>query len=354
MKLLFDARWVNTGSPDGITRYSRELISAISKHPEVDLTLLVTSKIQSECLGIENLLIWNKPVSLRELVTSIRLRKYGFDAVYSPHFVFGGLGRNSRLITTVMDLIPFHHKEKQSSLIWRLFFISKLPLKLILQHSDVVASISKASINELKALTKKPLIELPCGSNLPLLAKKKSMIQNRRLLYIGRYEEYKNTETLIRSMKGLDGYTLVLAGKMSNDKQRALSRLVPEGAQVEFRGFIKDEEYVKELSCAYALVTASTDEGFGLPVLEAMKAGTPVVCSSIDVFKEVGGSAALYFDPSRPEDLTAQVLRLKDEKIRSFAIKNGLNRSQEYSWDKSANKLLECIGSFIKGTKELE
>src|SRR5690606_11699928 len=99
---------------------------------------------------------------------------------------------------------------------------------------------------------------------------------------------------------------------------------------------------------ATALVTASRDEGFGIPLIEAMAAGTPVVCSGIPVFHEIGRDAALYAHPGRPEDFARAVRQLErpgEWEARSRAARE---RAEHYTWDSSARVLLELIESVVR------
>jgi glycosyltransferase involved in cell wall biosynthesis len=108
---------------------------------------------------------------------------------------------------------------------------------------------------------------------------------------------------------------------------------------------VSDAEYSSILGSAQALVTASRDEGFGIPLIEAMARGVPVVCSDLEIFREVAGPAASYCDPNRPEAFAAAITQLSDEVVWDGFSAAGLERAKRYSWQLSAAKLLAVLQS---------
>jgi glycosyltransferase involved in cell wall biosynthesis len=104
---------------------------------------------------------------------------------------------------------------------------------------------------------------------------------------------------------------------------------------------VTDEEYVAELERTTALVTASFEEGFGIPVIEALAMGTPVACSDIPVFREVAGDGAVYFDPRDPSDIARVVRSLEDDALWGRLSAAGPEQAAKYTWDRSAARLLE-------------
>jgi glycosyltransferase involved in cell wall biosynthesis len=101
-----------------------------------------------------------------------------------------------------------------------------------------------------------------------------------------------------------------------------------------------DTTYRDLLRGATALVTASRDEGFGLPLVEAMGVGTPLVVSDIPVFREVGGQAAAYVDPDDARGFVRAVRALSEDAAFEKASAAARERAQHYSWDSSARILL--------------
>ena len=110
---------------------------------------------------------------------------------------------------------------------------------------------------------------------------------------------------------------------------------------VDFIGYLDESALASLYRRALMVVQPSLYEGFGLPVLEAMACGTPVACADIDVFREVAGEAARYFDPRDAESIANAMEELaRNEALRKELAKSGLERAQRFSWDATAEKLL--------------
>jgi glycosyltransferase involved in cell wall biosynthesis len=139
---------------------------------------------------------------------------------------------------------------------------------------------------------------------------------------------------------------LVITGRMAwqhGDFEEMLSRYVYR-ADVKLTGYLPGNELPALVGGAYALVYPSLWEGFGIPVLEAMQAGVPVLCSGNSALPEVAGEAGLFFDPLQPEDIAAQLSRVyKDEPGRAVMIRRGLERASGYRWEASARRVSEIL-----------
>jgi glycosyltransferase involved in cell wall biosynthesis len=114
---------------------------------------------------------------------------------------------------------------------------------------------------------------------------------------------------------------------------------------VIYPGYVSAEEYDFLLRSAFALVFPSLYEGFGIPVLEAMSAGVPVLCSNVTSLPEVGGEAVLYFDPRRPGQIVDALTRLLDEPgLRESQITKGVQRASLFEGaDRMALKYLDVF-----------
>jgi glycosyltransferase involved in cell wall biosynthesis len=141
----------------------------------------------------------------------------------------------------------------------------------------------------------------------------------------------------------LPEYKLHLTSRISAEHQAELKPLITRPDQVLFWHGASDDQYAHLLDTSTALVSASKFEGFGLPLLEAMVRGVPVVCSDIPIFREVCGDAALYFNPSSPEQFAHQVRALEDLDVRQKLIARGLAQSKKFNWDDSASAFLEIV-----------
>jgi glycosyltransferase involved in cell wall biosynthesis len=114
-------------------------------------------------------------------------------------------------------------------------------------------------------------------------------------------------------------------------------------ARVRFVNGASEAEYQQVLDGSFALLSASKDEGFGIPLIEAMSRAIPVIVSDIAIFKEVAGSAGSYFENTNVADLVSTIRDLEDSSRWAEASAKSLIRSQLFTWDKSATKLLEVV-----------
>jgi len=160
------------------------------------------------------------------------------------------------------------------------------------------------------------------------------------ILYVGQFRQHKNLEGLIRAFKIIKEKTpcqLVLVGK--NEGLR-VDKTGPEG-DIVMPGFVSDEDLAVFYQMAEVFVLPSFYEGFGLPGLEAMRAGTAVCASKTSSLPEIYQDAALYFDPFDAKDIAGKIrLVLEDGRLRRDMIERGKRVARGYSWRKTAKETL--------------
>lgn len=167
------------------------------------------------------------------------------------------------------------------------------------------------------------------------------------IMYVGRPLPHKNLLRLIEAFKltqqQFPELRLVLAGKKDVLYQQIESQTQSEQiANIVFTDFVSESQlrWLYENCSAYTFPSLS--EGFGLPVLEAMRHGAPVVSSNATCSPEIYGDAALYFDPLDPADIAAQIVTmLSAEKLRQDFIRKGHVQASKYSWERMARQTLE-------------
>jgi len=144
-------------------------------------------------------------------------------------------------------------------------------------------------------------------------------------------------------LSGLDAkYYLVLVGK----KDTIFNMQILDEILANCVGYVSDEELASLYSNASLFVYPSIYEGFGIPPLEAMSLGCPVILSDIPVFREIFGDAACYADPGETESISdAMVHVLTHDDYRQQLYERGAERAKLYSWEQSARKLLAIINS---------
>ena len=173
-------------------------------------------------------------------------------------------------------------------------------------------------------------------------------------IYVGDRNGYKNFGRLIRALPSAFARTdaqLVAVGGEPALAQWEIDFLARQGMEqrVSVLTGLDDEELRTAYSAAAALVLPSLAEGFGIPILEAMAAGTPVICSDIPVFREVAGDAALYFDPHNEEALAQRMLEALDADTRNAYGEMGRTWVNKYSWDRAASATAEIYERVAAG-----
>jgi glycosyltransferase involved in cell wall biosynthesis len=144
-------------------------------------------------------------------------------------------------------------------------------------------------------------------------------------------------------MADLHKHELLLLSRISDSRRHELQALAPTGAKVEFLNGVTDEQYHELLSSSVALVTGSRDEGFGIPLVESMSRGIPIVVSDIPIFKEIGGDAAIYFNQDDPKAFAKAVKSIDSESAWLAKSKLSQVQAKKFSWTNSAKALLELL-----------
>lgn len=258
---------------------------------------------------------------------------------------------------SVMDLsyVHFPHLFKRSDLYqlrnWTAYSV---------RNASVIFTISQASKNDIIKIYKvredKVIVTYPGiknqKSNMNEI-KKKYEIEGDYVLFVGTLQPRKNIVRLIEAFSRLkNDIKLVVVGKkgwLYGDILEAPKKFNIEN-RVKFLDFVPDEDLPSFYKNAVCFVLPSLYEGFGLPVLEAMKYGCPVVTSNVSSLPEVGGDAALYVNPLDVNDIAKNIeLIINNEKLRKELIEKGLMQVKKFSWEKTAKETLHALeGLMIK------
>jgi glycosyltransferase involved in cell wall biosynthesis len=363
VRLAIDCRYTRIGRHDGISRYTAGVVSALKQLSDdgdpalrgVQLAMIISDERQLEMLPD---LPWAKvsgPTSVLEPLVALQVNRLRPDAVISPMQTMGTAGRRYRLALTVHDLIYYSNPEPPHDLpgfvrvLWRLYHKAWWPQRLLLNRADAVVTVSETTrgLIAAHALTRRPVVVARNAADLPsasvALAAAEAAperSQSKTLLYMGSFMPYKNVETLVRAAAALPHFTLHLLSRSTPADEARLRAVAPD-ARLVFHGGVSDDEYHAILQQATALVTASLDEGFGIPLVEAMGHGTPVVVSDIPVFREIGGEAASFAPAQDARAFADAVTALEDAeewRRRSLASRT---QAETFSWEASARALAE-------------
>jgi glycosyltransferase involved in cell wall biosynthesis len=354
VKILLDCRYTRLQHHDGISRYGARLAEAVAMRALPaghEVTMLISDERQLSMLPD---LPWQKvsgPTSAREPLIARQLNRLNADVVFTPMQTMGGWGRRYGLVKTLHDLIYYRNRTPPRDLnpairvLWRLYHLAWWPQRMLLNQADEVVTVSQTSkdLIEQHRLTRRPLTVVrnaadPIGRVDP--ARERPV--TRDLVYMGSFMPYKNVETLAMAMHVLPGYRLHLLSRIGASDRRRLLELAPPGALMIHDG-VDDAQYADLLRSAFALVHASLDEGFGIPVLEAMALGTPVVLSDIPIFREVGADAGGFFPATDPDAAAAAIRELEDPAVWRARSARGREVAAHYDWDASAAVLMQVL-----------
>ncbi len=355
-RIYFDARFIRHDHHDGISRFSAGLFASLHRRVKVTAIICDTRQLLKLPRGCDYILV-NDPTSIKELFVALKLNKVGAKVVFSPMQTMGSWFRKYKLILTLHDLIYYRHPAPPPGFnlairtIWRLYHLVYWPQRLLLNRADAVATVSKTTKRLMleHRLTKRPIevIYNAAGtfiSDYEHRGPKSRPRDQQNLVYMGSFMDYKNVEVLIAAMIHLPDYNLQLLSRISPERQTELAAQVnSQGGTVEFFNGVSEAEYHELLDHAVALVTGSFDEGFGIPLVESMNRGVPVVVSDIEIFKEIGGDAAVFFDATQASDFAAAVKTLEANPEWLAASRKSIVQAQKFNWDRSAGELIDMI-----------
>lgn len=355
MKIFFDCRYVRTDHHDGISRFSSRLVEELSllveKTGEHTVTMLIHDPAQ---LALLPDIPWKKisaPTSPREIAVARHINTLGADIVFSPMQTMGSRGRRYPLVLTVHDLIYYRHPKPPTSfsgpvrLLWRLYHLSWWPQRMLLNGADAIVAVSQTTAHLIADhhLTRKAVFVVPNAADAPTATVTRTLAGRKKsLLYMGSFMPYKNVETLVRAVAFLPDYELHLLSRIADADRVRLQALAP-AANIVFHNGTTDADYHGALLTATALVCASLDEGFGIPLVEAMAVGTPIVVSDIEIFHEIGGDAAHYVAALDPQGFAAAILALENDDVWMRASAASIAQAATFSWPVSAQKLLDVL-----------
>jgi glycosyltransferase involved in cell wall biosynthesis len=273
------------------------------------------------------------------------------DLVHSPHPLIVP-GRRARLVVTVHDLFFLKHPEMTEAEIRRDY------VPLVRDHvrrADGVVCGSEYTAGEIRRLLDvapekiavtpygiDPLFRTPAPPAEVDAVLARHLLPRGALLYVGSQEKRKNLVTLVMAYMGLARKRhsippLVLVGPGSDWAQGGTI----SGPQIRATGYMETREIRALMAASSLLVLPSLEEGFGLPVVEAMAAGLPVVCSRGSALEEVAQGAATLVDPRDAGAIAAAMARLLDDAAFAEAQRQrGFEKSRRFDWDRTAEQTL--------------
>jgi alpha-1,3-rhamnosyl/mannosyltransferase len=361
MRIVLDARTATDHFP-GIGRYVVNLARALrSIAPELDLTLLRDPAATAQRLALPDLPTVEcavSPFSIKQQwIVPRQLRGINATVYHSPYYLMP-YRSGVPTVLTAHDLIPevyprFYTPAQRLVFCWA--------HGLALRTARITVAVSAATRTDLiERLGARPdrVVVIPEAADPRFAPQPATAIQvvrdkyglpDRYVLYVGSNKAHKNLLRLVEAWKiltadtDLAGARLVIAGHWDPHfpQARELAERLGLMDQVRFAGPISEDDLPAVYAGARVFVFPSLYEGFGLPVLEAMACGTPVVCSSTSSLPEVVGDAALTVDPLDEQALAAVMARaLGDVAQREEMRARGLAQAARFSWERTAQETL--------------
>jgi glycosyltransferase involved in cell wall biosynthesis len=289
----------------------------------------------------------------------LALRRERVTLFHAPHYVLPPLV-TCRAVVTIHDCIHLMFPQYLPSRL--AYTYAKTSIELAARRATRVMTVSESSKRDILRFVNVPADKIdviynayderfgiePCEEDV-VRVRERYQLHDEFVLYAGNVKPHKNLERLIDAFnlvrrRGLEHLKLVLIGDEIS-KYAALRRAVHSHQlhkYVRFLGYVPEETLAVMYRLAGVFVFPSLYEGFGLPPLEAMASGTPVVTSNVSSLPEVAGDAAVLVDPYRPEAIADGIERvLCDESLRRELRAKGLARARQFSWEASVRRVRE-------------
>ena len=264
-------------------------------------------------------------------------------------------------IVTVLDLFPITGRDYSTPVFQKRF--SAL-LREAIRRAARIITLSQYTADQLAhhcGVARERIRVIPAGVDLPERVLDPQERQREReqlvgagnemVLAVGAIQTRKNTLNAVRAVASLPAnYKLVLAGGNGYGSEAVYDFIRSAGleSRVKVLGYVTDDQLRLLYQAASLFLFPSLEEGFGLPVLEAMAYGVPVVASATSSLPEVGGDAALYVDPRDPEDIVHKIQRgVEDVNLRAGLTQRGLARARQFTWQLMAEETLKVYDEVL-------
>ena len=364
MRIAINTRFLLAHKMEGFGWYTYEIVKRmVEKHPEHTFLFFFDRPYEQHFIFGSNVV----PIVLRpsarhpflfvwwfEVAVVNALKKFHADVFFSPD---GYLSLRSKTpqIGVIHDL-NFEHYPKDLPWLVRnyyQFFFPRFARKAA--HLITVSETSKKDIIQQYAIPTSHITALWNSASelyVPIEAATKQKIRatltngNSYFLFVGSLHPRKNLKRLLKAylnyQKEGGTYDVVIVGAPMWSQDTEISQF--QNKKIHFKGYVDLENLTQIMGAAACLVYVPYFEGFGIPLVEAMKCGIPIIAGNTSVLPEVAGSAALYVDPFSEADITQKLhLIANDTDLRNHLSSESLLRSELFDWNRSADQCFEII-----------
>jgi glycosyltransferase involved in cell wall biosynthesis len=352
--VTIDARWLL----GGIGTYTRQLLAGLSRLRNSFDVEAITREQHAEFVSnwCERVKIVDVPIYTIQEQLAVPWAAKGCDLLHVPHYNVP-LFHRGPLIVSILDLIHLTDPSYEGTVNSRIY--AKPMLNLAARKADHIITISdfsKSQIVEHLGVSPAKITTIHCGVNGQFhcgdrneafaMVAEQLQLPGPYILYVGNLKPHKNISVLLKAFASLRKrdaipHCLLIIG----DDKRWKRTLMEEAQRLAianttyFVPHVSNRLLTSVYAAADVLVMPSRVEGFGLPVIEAMASGTPVVCSRAASLPEVAADAALYFDPTSHEELAFEIERLlTSEPLQHCLRRKGLERAKQLTWQDAVLK----------------
>jgi glycosyltransferase involved in cell wall biosynthesis len=360
----------------GIKTYTTQLCSGLEKAEELKASYVFfpdwrkaeqSQFFKGPLSPIKKILSHTTFFFWKQIVLPIYLLRKKADAVVSPDFVAPAIAFGALRMPVFHDVFFWELRDNYNPL-WRPYFTRMIEFGI--RKRAVIISTSHFTSKKISQFikTKRPIEVLyQCPKPLldpihPIDSSKRGQLDGKDyFLHVGVFDKRKNLEVLVQAYhKYLNTFMgqkkkLILVGERGlsykHDSFDAVKKLVESLSlqeNVEFTGFVDDIELSRLYQGAYAYVFPSLEEGFGIPVLEAMQSQLPLIVSDQGALKEIAGDAALVFDAQDAVELSERLIDMHNLDIRETLITSGQERLKNFTVDRFAVNMDQIIGRALR------
>jgi len=369
LKIAVNTRLLIKDKMDGIGLFTFEMLNIITKqHPEISFYFIFDRKPSADFIfgdNVQPVVLWPKTRHIYlfpfwyQIILKKALRRLNPDVFVATDGMFP-LRSNINTLAVIHDLNFEHYPETLPKNVLN-YYLKYFPQ--FAKNATRIATVSEFSKNDIVNTyhIKEDKIDVvynganskfqPISFEEKLKVKTTYTQQQNYFLFVGTLHPRKNILRLLMAFNQFKTVTkskmkLVLAGKKMwwTTEINAFFEQMEAKSDVVFTGRLSEQELIKITAAAYAITYVSIFEGFGIPLVEAMQCGVPVITSNVTSMPEVVEDAGLLVNPFSEEEITQAMIRLAaDENLRKELMLKSIQQATKFSWEKSAQLLMDAI-----------